>query len=111
MFRLWFDRAPATIAVIVEGALIHVPAGASAAVALLAAGLCSTRETPVSGAPRAPYCMIGVCYECLAEIDGIPNQQSCMIEARTGMRVRRQARARQIAPGPVCLPGPVSLDE
>jgi predicted molibdopterin-dependent oxidoreductase YjgC len=99
MFRFRFDSAPATIAVIVEGAVVHVPAGASAAAALLAASLCRTRETSVSGEPRAPYCMMGVCYECLAEIDGVPNQQSCMIEARTGMHVHRQARARQIAPG------------
>jgi D-hydroxyproline dehydrogenase subunit gamma len=111
MFRLRFDSAPTTVAVIVEGTLVHVPAGASAAAALLAAGLCSTRETPVSGAPRAPYCMMGVCYECLAEIDGIPNQQSCMIAASAGMHIRRQARARQIARGTVFLLGPVSLDE
>lgn len=101
MFRLWLDGAPATVTVIVEGAVVHVPAGASAAAALLAAGLCSTRENPVAGAPRAPYCMMGVCFECLAEIDGIANQQSCMIEARTGMHIRRQARAWQIVAGPV----------
>lgn len=42
--------------------------------------------------------MMGVCFDCLAEIDGVPNRQACMIEAHTGMRIRRQIGARQIDP-------------
>ena len=34
--------------------------------------------------------MMGACFDCLAEIDGIPNRQSCMVEVRHGMRIRRQ---------------------
>jgi predicted molibdopterin-dependent oxidoreductase YjgC len=34
--------------------------------------------------------MMGVCFECLVEIDGRPNQQACMTRVREGMRVRRQ---------------------
>ena len=33
---------------------------------------------------------MGVCFECLLEIDGQPNQQSCLIPVKEGMRVRRQ---------------------
>ena len=73
-----------------------MPVGASAAAALLAAGWSSIRETPVSGAARGPYCMIGVCFDCLAEIDGVPNRQSCMVAVRPGMKIRRQRGARQI---------------
>ena len=47
---------------------------------------------------RAPYCMTGVCFDCLAEIDGVPNRQSCMIEVRPGMRISRQMGARVIDP-------------
>jgi hypothetical protein len=43
--------------------------------------------------------MMGICFDCLAEIDGVPNRQSCMVEARSGMRIRRQIRAREIDPG------------
>jgi predicted molibdopterin-dependent oxidoreductase YjgC len=82
----------------VEGALVHVPAGASAAAAMLAAGFRNIRETPVAGTARAPYCMMGVCYECLAEIDGVGNQQSCLVEVRAGMQIRRQIRARRVGP-------------
>ncbi|MBL4719675.1 MAG: (2Fe-2S)-binding protein [Alphaproteobacteria bacterium] len=49
-----------------------------------------TRRTPVNNAPRAPYCMMGVCFECLMEIDGVENQQACMILVRDGMQIRRQ---------------------
>ena len=86
------------IAVEVEGRTVRVPAGASAAAAVLMAGLPSIRETPVTGSGRAPYCMMGVCFDCLAEIDGVPNRQSCMVTARAGMRIRRQRGAREVKP-------------
>ena len=48
------------------------------------------RQAPVSGAARAPLCMMGVCFECLVEVDGQRNQQGCLIPLREGMRIRRQ---------------------
>lgn len=94
MFALRPDR-PGVIEVLVDGAAIAVPEGASAAVALLLAG--TVRETALSGAPRAPYCLMGVCFDCLAEIDGVANQQACMVPARPGMRIRAQRGARRVA--------------
>jgi D-hydroxyproline dehydrogenase subunit gamma len=96
MFRPRPDSPAATIAVEVEGRAVKVRAGASAAAAVLLAGLDSIRETPLGNAARAPYCMMGVCFDCLAEIDGVPNRQSCMVAARPGMRIRRQRGARRI---------------
>lgn len=94
MFRSRPDAAPATIAVEVEGRTVRVPEGAPAAAAVLLAGLPSIRDTAVTGGGRAPYCMMGVCFDCLAEIDGVPNRQSCMVAVRPGMRIRRQRGAR-----------------
>ena len=96
MFRPRPESPAATIAVEVEGRTILVPAGASAAAAVLMAGLSSIRETPVGAGERAPYCMMGICFDCLAEIDGAPNRQSCMVAVRPGMRIRRQRGARAI---------------
>ncbi len=79
------------VTVNVEGKAISVPAGESAAGAALAAGLTHTRVSPVTGEPRAPYCMMGVCFECLMVIDGVPSRQACMIPVREGMRIDRQA--------------------
>ena len=96
MFRPRPDSPAATIPVDVEGRIVLVPPGASAAAAVLVAGLPSLRETPVNGTARAPYCMMGVCFDCLAEIDGVPNRQSCMVRVQPGMRIRRQRGRRNI---------------
>lgn len=98
MFRPRPDSGSSTIAVEVEGRIVRVPEGASAAAAVLLAGLPSIRETPVAGSHRLPYCLMGVCFDCLAEIDGVPNRQSCMIAVRPGMRIRRQQGARAVDP-------------
>jgi hypothetical protein len=86
----------ATVMVTVEGREIRVPEGASAAAAFLLAGLPAIRETGISGAPRAPYCLMGVCFDCLAEIDGVANRQSCMVTVAPGMTIRRQHGKRTI---------------
>jgi predicted molibdopterin-dependent oxidoreductase YjgC len=90
------EQPPAQVRIELDGAPLAVPAGCSVAAALLASGVACFRETPVSGAPRAPYCMMGVCFECLMEIDGEPNRQSCLIEVRDGMRIRTQRGARAL---------------
>jgi D-hydroxyproline dehydrogenase subunit gamma len=88
-----------TVEVLVAGAPVRVPEGASAAAAVLIAGAFRLRETPVSGAPRLPYCMMGVCFDCLAEIDGVPNRQACMVPVAPGMRIDVQHGARLAFPG------------
>ena len=96
MFRRLPDAAGA-IRFDFEGATLQACAGDSVAAALLANGVLAFRTTPISGAPRGPWCLIGNCHECLVEIDGEPNRQACMIEVRAGMRVRRQPGAREVA--------------
>lgn len=73
-----------------EGQSLTVMRGLSVAAALLLAGVSTTRTTPVSGAPRAPYCMMGVCFDCLMVIDGMADRQACMMTVAEGMTVRRQ---------------------
>lgn len=75
--RVWLDGAP-----------LDLPEGANLAAALLAAGVHVFRHTPVSGAPRAPFCMMGACFDCLVDIDGI-TRQACMLEVVEGMRIAR----------------------
>lgn len=82
-----------TVTVEVNGVETRVPASCSAAAATLLAGAVS-RLTPSSGSPRAPYCMMGVCFDCLMEIDGTPNRQACLVPVREGMRINVQRGAR-----------------
>ena len=93
MFRRLPDPA-GRIELDFEGTVLEARAGDSVAAALLANGILVFRTTPVSGAPRGPWCLVGECHECLVEIDGEPNRQACMVEVRAGMRVCRQHGAR-----------------
>ena len=96
MFSKPRSAGGAMVTVEVEGEAVQVPASASAAAAALLAGLSSTRASAVNGEPRAPYCMMGVCFECLLVIDGEPSQQGCMVTVREGMRIERQDGSREL---------------
>jgi sarcosine oxidase subunit alpha len=85
----------ANVAITVDGAPVQARAGDTVAAALLAAGMTSTRTTPVSGAPRAPYCMMGVCFECLVTIDDVGNRQGCLVPVSEGMRIETQKGKRE----------------
>jgi len=87
------DSAGPTLAVTIDGQPHTARAGDSVAATLLAAGVAAFRTTPVTGSARGPYCMMGVCFDCLVVIDGRPNQQACMIPAQDGMRIERQQGA------------------
>lgn len=90
LFRSLETSSGETVTLTLDGAPLTVPAGTTVAAALLLAGVDHTRRNAVSGDPRAPYCMMGVCFECLMEIDGQPSTQACLVTVREGMQVRRQ---------------------
>jgi predicted molibdopterin-dependent oxidoreductase YjgC len=74
--------------VVFDGMPLRLPDGANLAAALLVAGVSVFRETPVSGAPRAPFCMMGACFDCLVEIDGVVRQAG-MVDVSDGLIVRK----------------------
>jgi D-hydroxyproline dehydrogenase subunit gamma len=90
MFHKPPEAARQTVTVLVEGVPVSLNAGESAAAAALLAGLDFTRNSAVSGEPRAPYCMMGACFECLMVIDGVASRQACLVPVRDGMRIARQ---------------------
>ena len=96
MFKQRLNRQ--TVQITFEGRPVRVPAGVSVAAAVLSIGAGYTRTSVVSGKHRAPYCQMGVCFECLMEIDGIPNRQACMIPVVEGMAVKRQQGPGGVAP-------------
>lgn len=79
----------------VQGRPITAREGDTLAIALLNAGVTPFRHTPVSAQPRAPMCLMGVCFDCLVEVDGRQNVQSCMVEVSDGMQVRLPTGARR----------------
>lgn len=95
MFRkLHEPNAP--IAVELDGVSVPAETGESVAAVLLRQTESWSRLTPVSGARRAPYCMMGICFDCLAEVDGTPSVQTCLTPVRDGMKIQRQQGKRRI---------------
>ena len=83
----------ACVRVTFSGTELMLCEGANLAAELLAAGITPFRHTPKSGAPRNPFCMMGACFDCLVEIDGVI-QQACMIEVHKDMVVERSHHAK-----------------
>jgi predicted molibdopterin-dependent oxidoreductase YjgC len=97
MFKRLSDAAP-TVRVTVNGTALNAPAGESVAALLLVHAEHTFRTTAVSESPRAPYCMMGVCHDCLVEIDGVPNQQGCRVRVSEGMDIKHQSGAPELKP-------------
>ena len=89
MFRRVGVRPEKIVSFQFEGQSLTAPAGDSVAAALLSNGVASFRHTPERNLPRGPFCMMGVCFDCLVEIDGRSNQQACQVEVADGMKVSR----------------------
>ncbi|MDP3342358.1 (2Fe-2S)-binding protein [Frigidibacter sp.] len=78
------------LTVTVDGIPVELRQGDTVATAVLMAGHAVYRRTLLDDAPRAPFCMMGVCFDCLVEVDGVANCQGCLMPAREGMRICRQ---------------------
>ncbi len=98
MFRKLHDPAADALTIFIDGVPLQAEAGESLAAAILRLPEAWSRTTPVSESPRAPYCMMGVCFECLVEVDGRASVQSCLTPVRDGMQVKRQRGRRVLSP-------------
>jgi predicted molibdopterin-dependent oxidoreductase YjgC len=90
------EAAGADFAFTFDGREVRARDGDSIATALLAAGEQVTRTTPVGQTPRGPFCMMGACFDCLAEVDGVGGVQTCLVPAQPGMVVNRQIGVRDL---------------
>jgi predicted molibdopterin-dependent oxidoreductase YjgC len=70
----------------------EVPAheGETVGAALVASGILTLRTTRLSGRPRGLFCGIGMCFDCLVVIDGVPNQRACRVPAQPRLVVCTQ---------------------
>jgi len=82
--------SPSLIQIYLNDQLISVPEGISVWAAMALAGETTTRIAPVTEQKRSAYCAMGVCFECLVEIDQQPNQQACLTPVKAGMHIKRQ---------------------
>ena len=80
-----------TVTVELDGTPIVATAGQSVGAALTDAGVRSWRSTRHHGRPRGLFCGIGICFDCLITVDGVPNQRACLVPVRPGMRLESGA--------------------
>jgi len=83
------ERGP-RVELVLDGSAVEAYEGETVATVLMAQGEIATRTT-AKGEPRGIYCGMGVCFDCLVVVDGVPNTRACMTWVRDGMRVSRQA--------------------
>ncbi|TAH53390.1 MAG: (2Fe-2S)-binding protein [Chloroflexota bacterium] len=72
----------------VNGQTVAAFPGESIATVLAVAGFRAFRATDASDSPRGIFCGMGICFDCLVTVNGLPNQRACMTEARAGCDVR-----------------------
>lgn len=88
-FKRLDSTQPETLRFHFEGRSIAACPGESIASALLRAGEHALRHSARGRAPHGAYCVMGACFECLVEIDGVGKRQACMTAVDDGLVVRR----------------------
>lgn len=81
---------PAPVSIFVNGRAIEAYDGESVLTALIAAGVLITSRDSF-GRLRTPYCNMGVCFDCLIEVEegkAVSSRvRACLTPVRAGLRV------------------------
>ena len=81
-------RRESVIIVSVDARPVSAYAGETVAAVLLAEGIRVFRHTAKRGEPRGIFCGMGICYECLVTVDGVPNVRACVTTVEPGMVIQ-----------------------
>ncbi len=82
----------ALVRIVVDGATQDAFEGESVAAAIMACGQTELRQDE-SGEPRGYFCGMGICFDCVMTIGGVPNTRACVTWVRDGLTVERQRGA------------------
>jgi predicted molibdopterin-dependent oxidoreductase YjgC len=78
---------PAPVSIFVNGKAVEAFEGESVLTALIAADV-MTMSRDSFGRLRTPFCNMGVCFDCMVEVEGAPSRvRACLMPVRVGMRV------------------------
>jgi len=80
------------IRVVIDGEEVDAYEGESIAAAVMADRGLELRETD-HHEPRGYFCGMGVCFDCVMIVDGVPNTRTCVGFVRDGMTVEHQIGA------------------
>lgn len=76
--------------VLVDGAPVEATPGQTVAGLLIGLGRSSWRDTRRFGRPRGVFCGIGVCFDCLVVVNGVPDVRACQRTLAAGDEIRVQ---------------------
>lgn len=62
----------ARVTLVFDGREVEAFAGETVAMALWAAGIRGIRRSSGEGRARGMFCAMGICYECLVDVEGSP---------------------------------------
>ena len=89
--RAGADGGARRVEIDVDGRAVQGVEGECLATALAAAGITRLGWSP-GGRPRGAWCLMGVCQQCTAQVDGTL-QRTCMLPVRAGLSVIIDARS------------------
>ncbi len=69
----------------VNGRAVQVNDGTSVAAAMMMAN--EPCRLSVQGEPRMPFCGMGICMECRATVNGVPQRRTCQLVCAPDMMV------------------------
>lgn len=75
-----------TLTVFVNDKPCTATVGEMMASVLLRENITATHRSP-QGQPRGPYCMMGVCYDCMITLEDGRNEQACLTPAQEGLKI------------------------
>jgi D-hydroxyproline dehydrogenase subunit gamma len=78
------------VQILVDGEAVEAHEGESLAAALLASERRTTRWTTRTGEPRGYFCGMGICHDCLVNVEGLGNVRACVTAVSDGIRVERR---------------------
>jgi D-hydroxyproline dehydrogenase subunit gamma len=97
MFRKLPELPGGALTIYIDGQPIEADPAESVAAVLLRQEEPWSRLTPVTRSRRAPYCMMGVCFECIADMEEGQSVQTCLIPVREGLRIVRRRGKRSLS--------------
>lgn len=82
--RIPHQRGP-RLNVTVDGEPVEAYAGETAATVLIAAGHIMYQHAATEHPHKCLFCGMGVCFNCVLTINGIPNTRACLTTVTEGM--------------------------
>ncbi len=76
--------AASTVTIVVDGVEMTGVLGQTLAGVMLSAGVEAWRRTSFDDRPRGVFCGIGVCFDCVAVVNGLTDVRVCQRRAREG---------------------------